>query len=138
MMVNRDLVSGLWAILVGIFLFNSARVIINQVNNFENLSVENVMEMPAPVSPEMTVMKFVDTVLPLYRRTAFPVSMNRQLFGFLMLADLKKNLPREKWRETKVKDAMREINENYFVQLGSSVVTAREIMSIERRSERLV
>ena len=128
-MVNRDIVSGLWTILVGVFLFDAARGIINQINNFENLIVDKIMELPAGVPPDMTVMKFVDTILPLYKRVAFPVSSDRELYGFMFLADVKKNLPKEKWHETEIKDVMRKINENYFVQTGSSVVEARAIMS---------
>jgi len=128
-MVNRDVLSGLWTILVGVFLFDAARGIINQVNNFENLIVDKIMELPAGVPPDMTVMEFVDTVLPLYKRVAFPVSTDREFYGFVLLADLKRNLPRGKWRETEIKDVMRKIDENYFVQTGSSVVEARAMMS---------
>ncbi|NNE98255.1 MAG: site-2 protease family protein [Pyrinomonadaceae bacterium] len=128
-LINRDVLSGLWTILVGVFLFDAARGIIRQASSFKNLVVENVMEIPVPVPPGMTVMKFVDNVLPLYKRVVFPVSTDGQLFGFVLLADLKSKIPKEKWHETEIKDVMRNINENYFVQLGSSVVEARALMS---------
>lgn len=128
-LISRDLISGLWTLLVGVFLFDAARGIIAQISNFEDLIVDKIMELPAPISPEMTVMKFVDTKLPLYRRVAFPVSSDRQLYGFLLLADLKRKLPQEQWRSTEIKDVMRKIDENQFVQTGSSVVEARKIMS---------
>ena len=63
--VSRDILSGLWTILIGVFLFNSARKIIDQINSKENIFVENVMELPASVSPNTTVMKFVNTMIPL-------------------------------------------------------------------------
>jgi len=60
--LSRDLFTGLWSIVVGVFLLDSATSFIRSVDNFENLIVENVMEMPVSVSPEMTIMECVDRI----------------------------------------------------------------------------
>lgn len=129
-LISRDVFTGLWTILVGIFLYDAASGIIRQVNRFENLIVADVMELPVSVNPELSVMQFVDRILPLHRNTIFPVAQKRELYGFLLLEELKKNLPREKWHATKVRDVMRPVEEDYFVETDTSVVEAKELLRI--------
>jgi Zn-dependent protease len=125
---SRDLFTGLWSIIVGVFLFDSATSFIKGVRNFENLVVENVMEMPVPVSPEMSFMECVDKIIPYHRHTVFPAAQDRQLYGFVVLEDIKESLPREKWRETLIREVMRPIREDYFVDANLSVPEARELL----------
>ena len=129
-LVSRDILTGLWTVLIGIYLFDSAYGIIRQVNNFENLVVENVMELPVSVKPETSVMQFVDSILPLHRLTIFPVARNRELYGFVLLEDLKTNLPREKWHATTIREVMRPVREDHFVETHTSVVEAKELLRI--------
>ncbi len=119
--------TGFWTILVGIFLFDAAHGIIKQVNEFENLSVEEAMQLPVTIEPETSVLKFVDTVLPLHRRTIFLVAENKQFYGVLMLEDLK-NLPREDWQETKIRQVMRAVEPEYFVETNTPLTDAKLLM----------
>ena len=119
--------TGFWTILVGIFLFDAAHGIIKQVDDFESLSVEEAMQMPVTVPPESSVLQFVDTILPLHRRTVFLVAEKKQFYGVLMLEDLKK-LPREDWQKTKIKQVMREIAPEYFVETNASLTEAKALM----------
>ena len=127
--VNGDFFNGFWAGLVGFFLYDSAKSIIAEVNNFELLTVEEAMMLPISIEPESDVMKFVDHVLPFHRQTIFPVAKTRQLYGILLLEDLKK-LPREEWRDTKIQDVMRPITPDYFIELDVPLAEAREIMRV--------
>jgi Zn-dependent protease len=130
-LISRDgILTGMWTVLVGIFLFDAAYGIIRQVNNFENLIVENVMELPISVKPGMSIMEFVDRILPLHRQSIFPVAEKRQLYGFILLEDIKETLTREKWHQTKIQEAMRPIQEDYFVETQTSVVEAKELLRI--------
>ena len=128
-LVNGNFLTGFWTILVGFFLYDAAKGIIKQINNLENLIVEEVMELAVAVAPDSTVMHFVDRILPLYRQTIFPVAKNRQLYGFLLLEDLKK-LPREDWNKTSVPDVMRPITPEYFVESDAFLSEAREFMRV--------
>ncbi|HEY8559526.1 MAG TPA: site-2 protease family protein [Pyrinomonadaceae bacterium] len=119
--------TGFWTILVGVFLFDSAHGIIKQVNDFENLSVEEAMQLPVTVAPESSVLKFVDTVLPLHRRTVFLVAENKQFYGVLMLEDLKK-LPREDWQKTKIRHVMRPVAPDHFVETDASLTEAKALL----------
>jgi Zn-dependent protease len=119
--------TGLWTALVGLFLFDSARDIIRQTERFENLNIEEVMSAPLSVEPQTSVANFVDRTLPLIRQTAFLVAHDRQFQGVLSLEDIK-DLPREKWHETKIQDVMRPIGPEYFVELESPLREARDLL----------
>lgn len=127
-LLRQDVVTGIWTILIGVFLFDSAYGIIRQVTDLNSLRAEDVMELPVPVEPATTVSRFVDEVVPLYRQAVYPVARDRQFYGFVMLADLKNDLPREKWRETRIAEVMRPVREDHFVETDTSVAEARELM----------
>ncbi|MEJ7860293.1 MAG: site-2 protease family protein [Pyrinomonadaceae bacterium] len=125
--VRGDFFTGLWTGLVGIFLYDAARSIIRQTNDLRKILVRDVMKLPVSVAPEMSVLEFVDKILPLYRSVVFPVAESRQLYGILTLEDLKK-LPRQDWNETKIQEVMRPITPDYFVEADALFVEARTLM----------
>ncbi|HLM61473.1 MAG TPA: site-2 protease family protein [Pyrinomonadaceae bacterium] len=126
-LVQADFFTGFWTILVGLFLYDAAKGIILEVRNSEQKIVEEVMQLPVSVTPEMDVLHFVDRVLSLHRRTVFPVARNKQLYGILSLEDLKK-LPRDAWSKTKIQTVMRPITPDYFVEADTPLPEARELM----------
>ncbi|MEZ5305985.1 MAG: site-2 protease family protein [Pyrinomonadaceae bacterium] len=128
--VAWDLVSGIWSIVVGFFLLDAATAFVRGATRFDQMVVEMVMEPPVSISPDMTIMEVVDRILPFHRQTIFPISKDRDLFGFLELEDLRETLPREKWNETFVKDVMRPVREDLFVDSGESVKRAKELLAI--------
>lgn len=124
-LVRRDFFTGFWAILVGLFLFDSAAGIIREVNAMEHIAVEDVMMLPVSVSPAASIQEFVDSILPMYRQDVFPVANERQLFGMLLLADLKM-VDRGHWHAKRVGDMMRPVAGDHFIEVGSSLAEARE------------
>lgn len=122
-----DWLTGLWTVLVGLFLLDAATEIMRQVGGWENLIVEQVMQLPVSVTPEMTILEFVDQILPLHRQIVFPVAKDRQLFGVLLLEDLKK-LAREDWQKTPVQNMMRGITTDYFVETDTFYTDAKQLM----------
>jgi len=126
-LIRGDFINGSWTILVGFFLFDSARSIIREINDFENLSIEDVMTLPASIEPDINVLHFIDNILPLHRRTIFLVAKKRQLYGVLSLEDLK-SLPREAWHITKIQAVMRPITTDHFVETDAPLSEAREMM----------
>ena len=129
-LVSKDILTGLWTIVIGIFLYDSASGIIKQIDSFENLTAENIMELPVSIKPDITFLYFVDKILPLQRTTVFPVAENRDLYGFMLLEDAKENLPREKWRETKISDVMRPISIDQFVETETPVTEVKELLRL--------
>lgn len=128
-LVRADFFTGSWTIVVGVFLFDAARDIIDQISNFDNLTVGEVMQIPIAVAPDSTVQQFVDRIVTLHRKTIFPVAAEKQFYGFVLLGDLKK-LPREKWNATKIEKVMRPVTPNYFVETQSYLVEAQALMRV--------
>jgi Zn-dependent protease/CBS domain-containing protein len=120
-------ITGLWIVLVGLFLYDAANGIIKQINQTEKITVEEVMLPPFAVEPETTVQHFVAHILPLHRQTVFPVAKNKQFYGMLALEDLR-NLPRSEWKSKKALEAMRPIAAEYFVEADLLLSEAQDLM----------
>lgn len=124
---SYDFFTGFWTILIGLFLYDAATRIIREVRDFEGLSVADAMQMPISVAPKTNVMLFVEQTLSLHRQIVYPVAEGRQLFGTLVLEDLKA-LPREKWHLTEVAEVMRPVTPDHFVEIDTLLPEAQEQM----------
>lgn len=122
--LRGEFFTGFWAALVGLFLFDAATSIIREVSADTSVHVEDVMSLPAAVSPDSSIQHFVDNVLPMHRRTAFAVARERKLHGMILLEDLK-SVDRDFWRLTFVREVMREVSAEMIVRTGDSVADAK-------------
>jgi CBS domain-containing protein len=118
---------GVWSILVGLFLLDTAFRIVKHAQSARVLTVAEAMSPAIAIEPETTVSKLVDEVLPLHRQTTFPVALNRRLHGILSLEDIK-SLPRERWQLTRAREVMRPIAPRFFVDPSATLNHARELM----------
>jgi CBS domain-containing protein len=118
---------GGWSILVGLFLLDTAAKVVKASSGTRLLTAGDVMSPAIVIDPSLTITKFIDDVLPLHRHTSFPVAVRGRAHGILTLEDLKP-LPREKWHATQVKDVMRTINQQLFVDTSTTFESAKEIM----------
>jgi Zn-dependent protease/CBS domain-containing protein len=116
---------GLWSILVGVFLLGAATSVVRSVR--EPISVADAMSAPLVIEPDLPISRFVDEILPLHRHTSFPVAHDRRLLGILTLEDLKK-LPREQWRNRRVRDAMRPVSPLLFIKASANLDEANELI----------
>ena len=112
--------TGFWAVLAGLFLYDSAKSIIRDIEASRAIYVDDVMELPVQVDPDATVLHVIDQMLPMHRQTVFPVARNRNLFGMLLLEDLKR-VERSNWSKTLVRDAMRAVTTDHFVETGTTI-----------------
>jgi Zn-dependent protease/CBS domain-containing protein len=102
-------IPGLWLVLIGFFLRQAAeasylRVVID--STLKGVKVGDIMKSEViTVSEELTVQQLVDEYFFRYHYDCFPVSEGGRLKGLITLNDLK-NLPREKWQLTRVRDIM--------------------------------
>ena len=126
--LRADFFTGFWTLLVGLLLYDSAKSVIREIENLECQTVESAMRLPISVLPETDVMHFVKGILPLHRRPIFPVAENRQLYGMLVLEDLKK-LPRDDWQTTKIRQIMRPITTEYFIETDATLAEANALMT---------
>ena len=118
---------GLWSVLVGLFLLDSAQAVVRQSGNLRTATVLDAMSPPYALEPDLLVSRFIDEVLPLHRQTTFPVASNRRLQGIVSLQDLK-SLPRESWRLKRARDVMRPVAPQMFVTQSTTLIYARELM----------
>ncbi|HEX9628395.1 MAG TPA: site-2 protease family protein [Pyrinomonadaceae bacterium] len=118
---------GGWSILVGLFLLDTAAKVVKGAQNTRLLTAGDVMSPSIALDPAMTITKLIDDILPLHRQTSFPVAVNGRAHGILALEDLK-SLPREEWHTTQVKNVMRTINPQLFVDASVTLESAKELM----------
>ncbi|HZT58595.1 MAG TPA: site-2 protease family protein [Pyrinomonadaceae bacterium] len=116
---------GLWLALVGFFLFDAARSVVRRKSL---QTAGDAMTAPLSVEPEATVGHFVDNFLPLHRQEAFAVARAQRLHGILTLRDLKE-LPRERWHTTLVRDVMRPVAPDLFVAPQTPLDRAERLMN---------
>lgn len=125
-LLRSDFFTGFWALLVGLFLWDSAKSIIHDVHRQERTPVEAVMLLPVSASPDLTIQAFIDTVLAMHRQSAFPVVKDRNLLGMLLLEEMKAVNP-DQWRKKTIREVMRPVESDHFVEVGTSLSDAREL-----------
>ncbi|HYY96008.1 MAG TPA: site-2 protease family protein [Pyrinomonadaceae bacterium] len=117
---------GLWLALVGFFLFDAARAVVRRPRTLRTAG--DAMTAPVSVEPDSTVGHFVDRVLPLHHQEAFTVAREGRLHGILTLRDLKE-LPRERWHTTRVREVMRPVSPELFVEPRTPLARAERLMN---------
>ncbi len=123
--LRQEFFTGFWAVLSGLFLYDSAKRIISDVRTIEKIAVEDAMMLPIAVPPDATIQVFIDQILPMNRQSVFPVAADRQLHGLLMLEEIKA-VESTKWRTTNVREVMRPVEDDHFVEVGTSLHQASE------------
>jgi len=118
---------GVWSILVGLFLLDTAMKVVKCAHNARLVTVAEAMSPPVAIEPGLTVTRFVDDILPLHRQTSFPVAVGGRLHGILSLEDLK-SLPRERWATTRVQAVMRPVEPGFFVEPSTTLDSAQAVM----------
>jgi len=100
---------GLWLAFIGWFLSSAADASRREVAIREQLSgvrVEEIMKTgPTFISPDTTIAELVSNVFRKQYSRAVPVCQNDQMLGIVTVTDVKE-LPREKWEETPVREIM--------------------------------
>jgi Zn-dependent protease/CBS domain-containing protein len=124
---RSDLFTGLWTILIGLFLLDAATGVIRSNAGMEQATAGDAMSAPITIEPDVLVSHFVDTILPLHRQTSFLVARARRLHGVLTLEDLKA-VPRERWSTVHASEVMRPVSPLLFVSPSTTMTRANEIM----------
>lgn len=124
---RADFFTGFWMILIGLFLYDAAAGIIKEIRRSANVRLMDVMMLPAAVSPDANLLHFVDHILPTHRQAVFPVARDRELYGMLVLKDMT-SVARDKWNSTLVREVMRPVTAEHFVEMTATLADARELM----------
>lgn len=107
-------VSGLWLILIGWFLNNSAKTSYEQLmlrQELEAVPLEKVMRTRLQrVEPTLTLDRFVHDWVMRGEQQAFPVEAQGRVLGIVRLADVRQ-LPASEWHAATVAEVMKPIAE---------------------------
>jgi Zn-dependent protease len=119
--------TGLWSVLVGLFLLDAAYRVVKHTHHAKEVTVADVMAAPFTIEPDLLISHLVDSILPVHRQTSFAVAREQRLHGILALEDVKA-LPRERWPRTRARDVMRPVHPQFFVDPATTIDRANQIM----------
>ncbi|MGD2133296.1 MAG: site-2 protease family protein [Maricaulaceae bacterium] len=120
-------VGGLWWILIGIFIRSAARGSVVQAASeraFAGQPVRRFMTTQLDTAPpDISLRAFVDEFLYRHHHDLFPVIEHGEAIGVIGRNEIK-TVPPERWNETTVRQAMREISQAETVEAGSDAAEA--------------
>jgi len=111
MIINGNILNGLWYILIGIFLYTAAK------NSYESIKlstllsrykVEDIMEIAEPLLPNKTIAEFMSFVYPKYKTTIYPIIGNDGRFYYISVKDIQR-VPFHDWPLVPVSEIARPI-----------------------------
>ena len=125
-LIYGEYFTGFWAVLAGLFLYDSAKSIVRDIEASRSIYVDDVMQLPVTVDPEATIQHVVDRIRPLHRQTVFAVAKDKHFFGMLLLEDLER-VDRADRNKAAVRDVMRAVTVEQFVETGTPVRDAHAL-----------
>jgi CBS domain-containing protein len=121
-------VSGMWLVLIGLFLQNAANASYAQIGLRESLGRLSVRQIMVPdvitVGPDDTVISLVDRFWD-HHVASFPVVNGGRVLGIASIGALQR-VPRDQWPALRVRDVMRPLDESLTVRPTDTVLRALE------------
>ncbi len=139
--VNDDMLSGIWVGILGMFLASSGDYAVRQVESRSLLGLETVARFMQnniiTVSPDLTVQELVDSYINKHFQRSFPVVDHGVLVG---VVDLKSvlTLDRQKWRWLHVGSVMTAIHDEMWVGAETSAADALERLQKQGKDQLMV
>jgi Zn-dependent protease/CBS domain-containing protein len=126
--------NGLWIAFIGWFLMDAAKSSYAQVEiaaAFRGMRVSEVMSHGcAIVNRGMSLQDFVDTCLLKTGERCFAVEDRGRFVGLITLRDVG-TIPRERWEQTTVREAMRPLEELHVITPDTQILEALKLMTGE-------
>jgi Zn-dependent protease len=122
------ILSGIWLIFIGFFLQEAAATSYQQVAMKQLLSGAKVQDIMSKniitVDENISLLSLVDDYFFKYRYTSFPVLSEDENIKGLITIHAVKDVHRNMWASTKIKDAMVPLVQNFVVQPNKDVFEA--------------
>jgi len=132
--LNGLVISGVWLVLLGLFLRGAADAGYTQTALREALGRMKVREVMTSdvvtVSPDTSLAALVEQFWR-HHFTSFPVVANGRVVGVAAIHDVEQ-IPRARWAEARVGEVMRRLNEKLVVRPDDEVVSALDKASANR------
>jgi len=129
--LTSDLFSGLWMVVIGLFLQQAAQGSYHQImmkDSLQGLPVSQLMVTDfISVPPDGSLTAMVEDYIYRHHHDTFPVVENSRLVGMVSVSRLKK-VPRENWPSTRVEDIMEKETGPLTVSSTQGVDSALKIM----------
>jgi Zn-dependent protease/predicted transcriptional regulator len=129
--LTSDLFSGLWMVVIGLFLQQAAQGSYHQImlkDSLQGLPVSQLMITDfVSVPPHETLTDMVENYIYRHHHDTFPVVEKGRLSGMVSVSHLKK-VPRENWPATRVEDIMEKDTGALTVNPVQGVDSALKIM----------
>ncbi len=134
-------IGGLWWALIGMFLRGISHGSYRQVVIRQTLGGEPVRrfmrEDPVTVAPDLTVDKLVNDYIYEYHFKMFPVTSEEKVIGCVTTKEIKE-IPKEKWADTKVSDIARECSDDNTIAPDADAAEALSAMNKTGNSRLMV
>jgi len=131
-LITGNFISGVWFVILGLFLQRAAAMSRSQYFISHELRGEKVQKFmtkdPISVSPDTSIKKFVDQYVYESYHHLYPVAEKGTLIGYISLREVKL-LPSENWGKILVKEAMVPSSEFKTVSPETSALQALEVLN---------
>ncbi len=131
---------GLWLIFIGWMIYQAGQSSYSQLvfkETFAGMKVSELMSKELQtISPDATLDELADAFLH-YKYGAFPVVYGSTTHGIVSLQNMK-DIPREKWAETRVSQILTPLKETMVLKPGSDAAEVMMRMATENTGRALV
>ena len=131
-LIGGNFLSGIWFIILGLFLQRAASSSRTQYYVDRELRGEKVSKFmtkdPISVPPDITIKEFVDDYVYHTYHHFYPVTEKGQLLGYISLREVKSLLP-EEWKKTLVKQVMVSSSKFKAVSPDTSALEALNLLN---------
>ena len=129
---TSSLLTGIWFMFIGMFLFEAAETSYQQVaiqKALHGIHVNDIMTRSVvTVDAKTTLDYLIDEYFLKYRFTSFPVIANEMLVGLLTLHNVR-DIPKDKWPQTTAEEAMVKLNSAIIISPETEITYALSKMA---------
>lgn len=130
-LVSGNLAGGLWAVLIGMFLMQSAGSSYRQIQlqkKTEGLRVLDIMTTEViSMEGNIPLSRALEEYFFKHHFVSFPVTTLGKVVGLLTLNNIK-SVPRDRWDETPSREVMEPLVKEYQVEPNDSIMDALKLM----------
>jgi Zn-dependent protease len=132
LIVTGSIINGLWMAAIGWFLQNAAdqnRRAVEQQSVLKGVTVRDLMNpRPVTVTPDVDLETLADSYVLRYNARGMPVVEDGLMVGIVTVTNIRE-IPRERWREARVRDVMTPAAELRSIAPTGEVTDALQVMA---------
>ena len=132
MIVTGSIINGLWTAAIGWFLQNAAdqnRRAVEQQSTLKGVTVRDLMNpRPVTVAPDVDLETLTESYVLRHNARGMPVVDDGRMVGIVTVTNIRE-IPRERWREVRVRDAMTPAAELRVIAPTDDVTAALQVMA---------